>query len=316
MENSAEHSETEVQWGEERITKPELEPITQPPNWGRTVFTMLLFVLMFKLIGVELLLILALLAVVTIHESGHFLAMKAFGYKNVSMFFVPLLGAFVSGEKRETPPGAEIIMLLAGPVPGILIGMGLLYFQTSVLLGNLGVMFLTVNLFNMLPFLPLDGGRIMDALFARERLFIRLILIGVSILVLLGFIFLSKMFMIGILGLGMVYSFISTTQEIKMRKQMDSEGLNYRQSYGQLSDEDYSKLRAFVIEEYEGLETEQEKAHQVASLLSRSSPRQLSLLEAAGYFLVWIFFLVVPILIINSVHGEEIRSAFLRAIGF
>jgi hypothetical protein len=39
--------------------------------------------------------------VVLIHELGHFLAMKYFGYKDLGMFFIPLLGAYVSGTKKK-----------------------------------------------------------------------------------------------------------------------------------------------------------------------------------------------------------------------
>jgi len=33
------------------------------------------------------------LLVLFVHEAGHFLGMKAFGHKNVQMFFIPLMGA-------------------------------------------------------------------------------------------------------------------------------------------------------------------------------------------------------------------------------
>ena len=38
--------------------------------------------------------------VVLIHEMGHFLAMKFYGYNDLGVFFIPLLGAYVSGHKR------------------------------------------------------------------------------------------------------------------------------------------------------------------------------------------------------------------------
>lgn len=311
MENSTEYTHPAEEWQEERIRKPELEPITSPPNWGKTVFTMLLFVLMFKLLGVDMLAIIGLVVVVTIHEAGHFVAMRLFGYQNVSMFFVPLLGAFVSGEKRETPPGAEIIMLLAGPVPGILIGLGLLTWHPNFEVVALGFMFLLLNLFNMLPFLPLDGGRIFDCIFARENLIIRMGLLVMSLLALLAFIFLTGSFIIGILGLGIVQNMVSTIQMIQTRKQMDQAGLSYRKCYSQLTDEEYAKMAAFVEEEYEGFDTEQEKAHQVASLLSRTSPRQLSIGEGIGYFVLWAFFIVFPLVVMSFLPLEGLQHMIM-----
>ena len=309
MENNPENSSYATNWSESEIReKPELQPVSSPPNWGKTVFTMLLFVLIFKLIGVDILVILALLVVVTIHEMGHFVAMRAFGYINVSMFFVPLLGAFVSGEKRETPPGAEIIMLLAGPIPGILIGLGLLFWHPGMEVIALGFMFLLLNLFNMLPFLPLDGGRIMDSIFARENLVVRIVLLGISIVALLGFMIMLKSFWLAILGIGILRNITDTVQMIKTRKQMRHLGLNYQQSYGQLSNEEYSKFVEFVEDEFEEFETEQQKAHQVAALLSRTSPRHLTLGESIGYFTLWLVFLVGPIFAMELLPIEELTQ--------
>ena len=41
------------------------------------------------------------IAVLFIHEMGHFSFMKLFKYTNVIMMFVPLMGAFVRGEKEK-----------------------------------------------------------------------------------------------------------------------------------------------------------------------------------------------------------------------
>jgi stage IV sporulation protein FB len=59
-------------------------------------------------------------------------------------------------------------MLLAGPLPGIIIGMALLflYHQNSnenYYFAALG--FLLLNLFNLLPVSPLDGGQFMETMF-------------------------------------------------------------------------------------------------------------------------------------------------------
>src|SRR5262245_26006745 len=38
-----------------------------------------------------------LVPVLLFHEAGHWVAMRAFGYRNLRMFFIPFLGAAVSG---------------------------------------------------------------------------------------------------------------------------------------------------------------------------------------------------------------------------
>src|SRR6476620_4690515 len=66
--------------------------------------------------------LLLITAVVLFHELGHFIAMKAFRYKDLGIFFIPLLGAYVSGSKREVSQKESAVILLAGPLPGIILG--------------------------------------------------------------------------------------------------------------------------------------------------------------------------------------------------
>ena len=63
-------------------------------------------------------------------------------------------------------------MSLLGPVPGIVAGMGLvlLYLHNhNELMLTAANMFLFINLFNLLPFNPLDGFRVLEGcLFVRK----------------------------------------------------------------------------------------------------------------------------------------------------
>src|SRR5258706_5980780 len=44
--------------------------------------------------------LLVLVGVLLFHELGHYLGMRAFGYGDVRMFFIPFFGAAVSGKSR------------------------------------------------------------------------------------------------------------------------------------------------------------------------------------------------------------------------
>jgi tetratricopeptide (TPR) repeat protein/Zn-dependent protease len=103
--------------------------------------------------------VLNLMFVLVFHELGHFGAMKLFGYQDVTMFFLPLMGAAVAGRKVDASLGQKVWMLLAGPLPGLLLGFGLLAFQLKGAEG-LAWMLIAINLANLLPILPLDGGKI------------------------------------------------------------------------------------------------------------------------------------------------------------
>ncbi len=66
-----------------------------------------------------------LVGVLLFHELGHFAGMKAFGYRDVRMFFIPFFGAAVSGKRAGVAPWKEAVVLLLGPVPGVLRGLQL-----------------------------------------------------------------------------------------------------------------------------------------------------------------------------------------------
>jgi Zn-dependent protease len=131
----------------------------------------LAFVLVFGLIGIPWVLLPALLVILVIHELGHYYTMKFFGYQDTSIFFIPFFGAAAKGEKEHLRPFEEYIILLAGPLPGILIGIGIfiatLYnpeLRSEAWLQQLALFFLIINYFNLLPIYPLDGGKIVQSL--------------------------------------------------------------------------------------------------------------------------------------------------------
>lgn len=131
----------------------------------------LAFVLVFGLIGIPWVLLPALLVILVIHELGHYYAMKFFGYQDTSIFFIPFFGAAAKGEKEHLRPFEEYVILLAGPLPGILIGIGIfiatLYnpeLRSETWLQQLALFFLIINYFNLLPIYPLDGGRVVQSL--------------------------------------------------------------------------------------------------------------------------------------------------------
>jgi Zn-dependent protease len=116
-----------------------------------------------------------LVGIVLVHESGHALAMRWFGYRDMSMFFIPFVGAIVTGKPRELATWKQAVILFAGPLPGLLAGLAILILSAVQLLPQSGSswrtlaeMAIAINFFNLLPFSPLDGGQLMDiSLFSR-----------------------------------------------------------------------------------------------------------------------------------------------------
>jgi hypothetical protein len=112
--------------------------------------------------------------VLLFHELGHYLGMVIFGYRDVHMFFIPFFGAAVSGKKVNAPAWQEAIVLLLGPIPGLVLGCGCYFLdatQPSVVVHHAARWLVYLNFLNLFPFEPLDGGRFFNiVLLSRHRL--------------------------------------------------------------------------------------------------------------------------------------------------
>jgi len=109
--------------------------------------------------------------VLVVHELGHLIAMKHFEYKKLKMIFLGPL-ALAMGEKGKTNPNEELIIFLAGPVPGIVLGFMLLL--SSLFLNipdneNIYFFLIVINGFNLLPLFPLDGGQLFKLMFFQRE---------------------------------------------------------------------------------------------------------------------------------------------------
>ena len=108
------------------------------------------------------------LAILALHEGGHAVAMRLLGYRDVHIFFVPLLGAMTLGRPATASVRDRMLVLLAGPLPGLWLGLilamvGKVYYPTF-LLRAAPLLLLLLNGANLLPFTPLDGGRVLETL--------------------------------------------------------------------------------------------------------------------------------------------------------
>ena len=108
-----------------------------------------------------------LLGVLFVHELGHYLAMRAFNYRNVRMFFIPFIGAAVSGQHYNVAGWKKVVVSLMGPLPGIALGVvigGAGIAGHQPLLVKIAVVSLLLNGSNLIPVLPLDGGWVFHTL--------------------------------------------------------------------------------------------------------------------------------------------------------
>jgi Zn-dependent protease len=106
-------------------------------------------------------------ALLFVHEMGHVVQMKREGVQISGMLFVPFLGAAVGARSMGGNALAEARIGLAGPVIGTLGTAALIPLaeaQDSDFLRALAFTGFFLNLFNLAPVVPLDGGRAMAAM--------------------------------------------------------------------------------------------------------------------------------------------------------
>jgi Zn-dependent protease len=123
---------------------------------------------------------LGLFTSVVIHELGHAMTARAYGVatKGITLWF---LGGVAQLEDMPRQRGAEAVVAIVGPITSALLGGLLGLLLATVQLGSaatfviayLAITNVFLALFNLLPALPLDGGRVLRSLLAlalpRER---------------------------------------------------------------------------------------------------------------------------------------------------
>lgn len=173
-----------------------------------------------------------LMLVLLFHEFGHALMMRFLGYKQLGVVVIPFLGALAIGRKDDAGPWQRLLVLLAGPLPGLLLAAWLIW-QGYPQRGlpdwglELLIMLLVVNAFNLLPLTPLDGGQIVDTfVFARRpRWRFGFFVLSTLGLVLLGY-FLQSPYLAGaglLLGFSVPHAWRAIALERGLPQGMDAD---------------------------------------------------------------------------------------------
>lgn len=100
---------------------------------------------------------------ILVHELGHYAAAKQRNLNVGVPTFIPFVGAWIQLKEQPMDVETEAYVGIAGPVTGTVAAMACYYaaeYTQSQLLLALAYAGFMINLFNLIPLSPLDGGRI------------------------------------------------------------------------------------------------------------------------------------------------------------
>ena len=289
--------------------KPEIEQQSKT-NVNKSLMSLGLFILLFYFLIDDVQVLFLVVLILFIHEMGHFIAMKVFGYNGVNMFFIPLIGAMVTGEKERVSQSQRAIIVLAGPIPGVLIGCGIIaYAQTIGHTGAAiaGFMFLLINILNLLPLDPLDGGKLIETLFfsSNEKIKQVFLIASVVIMVVAGVFF--QMYLLVFLGLYMSLRIKMIKSLSELRKKISIYKIPLIRTYDELTDKEYWTIRKEYIlssklnkmidpNEYVESQFEDRIAISVRNVLITPIEKDISATGKLFLLLLWTASLILPVL--------------------
>ena len=110
------------------------------------------------------------IALLFAHEMGHYIAARQRGLDVGAPAFIPFVGAWIALKDQPVDVETEAYVAIAGPVVGTIAALAVYLWarsEDSGLLLAIAYSGLFLNLFNLLPISPLDGGRVTAVLSPR-----------------------------------------------------------------------------------------------------------------------------------------------------
>jgi Zn-dependent protease len=123
-------------------------------------------------------------ALIFVHELGHVVELRRQGVPASAPLFIPFLGAVIGMKQLPDDAWKEARVALAGPILGSVGAAAFLvaaYVSGSDLLMALAFVGFFLNLFNLIPIVPLDGGRAVGALHPAIWLLGLLMMVGIAV---------------------------------------------------------------------------------------------------------------------------------------
>ncbi|SFD28669.1 Zn-dependent protease (includes SpoIVFB) [Pseudoalteromonas denitrificans DSM 6059] len=110
---------------------------------------------------------LVIVTCLVVHEYGHVKAMQYFGIKTKGIYLIPFVGGLAVSDDKINTRWQDVVISIMGPCFGLFMSLAciVLYYATEMeLFAGAAVLSALLNLFNLLPILPLDGGHVLKSI--------------------------------------------------------------------------------------------------------------------------------------------------------
>lgn len=291
--------------------KPTSNKKKKKTDLNRTIISIGVFIVAFLALGFDdLSYVLMIVSVVFIHELGHFLMMKGFGFGNLQMTFVPFLGAFVNGKKDKEKQVQNWLIILAGPVPGVVLGISLFFVGSTYKyewVEEWAYLFLFLNVLNLIPLDPLDGGQLLKSFMGDKFEITQIVFSFISSLIMILVGWYIEIWVIVIFGFFMGLRIRSLQRMLQIHKELKDNNVNYILTYKELPNRSYYKIKEILIQnnptlqkylnQFDESDIESLIVSQVENVLVTPVEKNGTFLMKVFVVLTWLLALLSPLIL-------------------
>jgi len=168
-----------------------------------------------------------------------------------------------------------------------------------------------LNVLNLLPVYPLDGGQLLHRLFLDDYNILGKIFVILSAALMSWIAINSGFYLLLFFPFMMISRMIGDLQHERIEKKIEGEGIDLMKSYEDLTAEEYWRIRNAVIKyypqfkdvnqapPYEISPKEEQIITTIQGLLQRSLTQDLSLAGKLLILVIWIGFFLAPFIVKN-----------------
>ena len=195
--------------------------------------------------------LLEIAAVLIVHELGHFLMMRLYNTKSQGMFFMSFLGNRTKNLRFSNSQKQHTVINLMGPIPGIIMGTVLffivIYSEPNTYLIEFALLLLGINILNLVPIDPFDGGRVIGGFFFNKNDHQKMIFTLVSSVAIISVGVIFNFIPLIVFGFLMGLKVRSYQKSNYLHEALEESNVNYKKEYGDLTNREYWKIRSVFL---------------------------------------------------------------------